>query len=249
MVKAFNEFLYNLIWSARKEKNLAKWWLVGIIAIVRLSWLPILIATMIYFATNTNSTNNSLLLTVVVMFWFFMAPQTIVSFTSSVYSIAADCKRMMNSRKKNIFVITSFLLWSLLAVISALSFLVFKLSNLHWIKTQELDVIGNVISKIKFKRLATTIHKEIVFRYCREKHSPYNIKHFEVELATSTALSHKWMAEMYGKKTLKGKTYLNKIEDLLTKYPDLPADVKTRLFEALDRTEEAIKQEALIVTQ
>lgn len=248
MIKAFNEFLYSLIWSARKEKSLPKWWLVGIIAIVRVFWLPLLIATIMCLTVDTNNTNNSLLFTIVVMSWFFMTPHTIVSFTSSVYSIAADCKRMMNSGKKNVFVISSFLLWSLLAVISALSFLVFKLNHLHWIKTQELDVIGNVISKIKLKWLATAIHKEIEFRYCKEKHSPHNIKHFEEELAKSTALSYKWMAEMYGKKTPEGKTYLNKIEGILTKYPDLEPEVKTRLFEALDRTQEAIEQESLIVT-
>lgn len=240
-------FVYNLIWKARKGDQKWLWGVVAFIATLKLVLLPMIVMTLTWYVVSLNE-NISFGSKVFIGFWpavlvsGILSPVLHVIFstkmafanTSNFIAIAGDMNRIATSTDNALVKLiakVSYLAAGFVALYCAISIWLVRRNNLKSLSVTELDVLGNALSKGKRWSAARGIFSEMSTHFAGR----FQEGEDAMQIAVSFALACKWMlgdpAAEAGTKNIRKSM----IRQIMADYPDLPEEVTMRLFEAVGK--------------
>lgn len=181
-----------------------------------------------------------------ILMWFYIQlteSSRFISMASTFYSIAADMVRM-NSHK--LIVRLVYVASGAIAVMCAI--LSWKMRSRRQTKLSitELDVLGSVLSKAKFWKVARQIYHEIGNCYLASSQDASEAK----QIAVSFALASKWMLGDPNSSGTEPALRRAIIRNILEEYESvLEPEVLARLYEALDDIERVKAERKKIATK
>lgn len=231
-------WMYNIIWNARKGTNKWGWAFVFFANFFQLVWFPCALALVLHFTTSTKTGLGGIVAVFMVLspiIYSAIDRSKAFSLTSNFIAVAGDMNRLFNNPSSGpltkYIAKFGYLVSGVIALYLAFAIWKINRDRLSELELTQLDVLGNALAHGKYFWLeAKMVWFQMEMHYSRRDSINTNNR---MQTSVSFALACKWALLEPKIREERKEWLLSVISNTLQEFPDLPEEVTMRLREAL----------------